>query len=311
MRCLDAKTGGAWMKRPAADLSATTDDPRTRQKGSAMTTALPYRVAACDLDRTILIGSNLSRENRQAVRSLIEHGMTVVLATGRNFHHAVRSYQDLALTGPLVTSDGALVTIPGAGGGIIGEHCLPLAVSGAIIKTAYDRRITCLNFFRHGIYASSKFDWHADMERHREIGRHFRLSNPASMIGRSIYKAFLFSHNATALDALQRDILHQHGTEAAAIRNSSFTLELISKGVSKVSGLQLAVRHLGFSSSQVVAFGDGLNDVGMFGWSGLSFCMHHGATAAREAAAMVAPPTEPAINFAAAVAAALSATTTE
>lgn len=274
-----------------------------------MTTRLHYRVAACDLDSTLLFGSGLSRENRDAVQALKEHGVMVVLATGRNFHHAVPYYRDLGLKGPLVSSDGALVTIPGAGGQIIGERVLPLPVSSAIMRAANRRRVTCLCFFRHGIYTSSKFDWHESMERHREIGRHFRFSNLQAMTGRSIYKLLLFSQTAADLDALQKEILDQQGFEVDAIRNNLHTLELISKGISKVSGLQVVARHLGISPSQVMALGDGVNDVGMFRWAGLSVCMHHGHPTAQEVADMVAPPTAPHVNFATAIAALLAAHT--
>lgn len=274
-----------------------------------MTTTLQYRVAACDLDHTLLFGSELSRENRDAVQSLKERDVMVVLATGRNFHHAVSYYRDLGLKGPLVSSDGALVTIPGVGGQIICERFLPLTASSAIMTAADQRQITCLNFFRHGIYTSSKYDWHEGMERHREMGRHFRFSNLEAMIGRSIYKSLLFSETPADLDALQKEILDQYGAEVDAIRNNPYTLELISKGVSKVSGLQVVARHLGISQSQVMAFGDGVNDVGMFRWAGLSVCMNHGAEPAKEAADLVAPETDPVVNFAAAVAAALARTT--
>lgn len=276
-----------------------------------MTTTFQYRVAACDLDRTLLSGSDLSRENRDAVQALKERDVKVVLATGRNFHHAVHYYRDLSLKGPLVTSDGALVTIPGAGGLIICERVLPLTVSAAIMTAAADRQLTCLNFFRHGIYTSSKFDWHEGMERHREMGRHFRFSTLANMAGRSIYKSLLFSETPADLDALQKDILDKYGAEVDAIRNSPWVLEFISKGVSKVSGLQVVARHLGISQSEVVAFGDGINDVGMFRWAGLSVCMNHGDELAKEAADMVAPETDPAVNFAAAVAAVLARTTSK
>jgi hydroxymethylpyrimidine pyrophosphatase-like HAD family hydrolase len=39
----------------------------------------------------------------------------------------------------------------------------------------------------------------------------------------------------------------------------------------------------------------------MFRWAGLSVCMHHGHEAAKLAATMVAPATDIAVNFAAAV----------
>jgi HAD superfamily hydrolase (TIGR01484 family) len=72
------------------------------------------RIAAIDLDGTLLDEQKqISPENAQAVASLIAHGFTIVLTTGRVYQHTLPYYRQLGLTGPVVTSDGASVRIPG------------------------------------------------------------------------------------------------------------------------------------------------------------------------------------------------------
>lgn len=271
-----------------------------------MSTSFDYKVAACDLDSTLLHGSFLSLENRDAVQSLKERNVSVVLASGRSFHHVLPYYRALGLSGPVVSADGALVSIPGADGEIISERLLPLAVSSAIMTLAAERQLTCLNFFRHGIYTSTRIDWHEGMDRHREMGRHFRHSTIEKMVSRSIYKSLLFSLTPEKLDAMQELVLARFGDVVDIIRNNPYALEIISKGVCKVAGLEVVAGYLGVDASQVVAFGDGFNDVSMFRWAGLSVCMNHGHEAAKEAATLVAPATNPEVNFAAAVAAAFA-----
>lgn len=268
-----------------------------------------YRVAASDLDSTLLHGSELSPENLRAIQFLKGRNVTVVLSTGRNFHHTVSYYRTLGLTGPMVTSDGALVSIPGAAGTIISEHTVRADVAKAIIYGAACKRITCLNFFRHGIYVTSRQYWSEGVDRHRELGRHFRHCTPEAMLKHAVYKSLLVSDNPAELDAFAACVLEHYGEVVDVIRNNPFTLEFISKGVSKVSGLQAVADYLGVDSSQVVAFGDGVNDVGMFRWAGLSVCMNHGHEAAKAAAKLVAPETDPRTNFAAAVAVAFEPTT--
>lgn len=261
-----------------------------------------FKAAGIDLDATLLNGSVLSDANRERVLWLQEQGLTIVLATGRNFHQAIRYYNELGLTGPAVTSDGALVSIPKVPGNILSERALVRDASGLILQEALKREITCLNFFRHGIYCSSKFDWNEQMERHREIGRHFRMTSIDAMLRHAVYKTLLHSSSVEALDGLQEHVLANHGEVVDAIRNSPNILEFVSKGVSKVSGLEAVAAHLGLDASRFVVFGDGVNDVGMFGWAGLSVCMNHGHSLAKAAATVVAPESDPATNFAAAVA---------
>jgi Cof subfamily protein (haloacid dehalogenase superfamily) len=266
-----------------------------------MTTSvkLPFKAAAHDLDNTLLHDSDISPENVLAVKRLTDLGLTNLIATGRNYHHALKYYRALGLTGPLVTSDGACVSIPG--GAIIQERTLPLEISRAILRLSHDSQVSCLCFFRHGIYVTSKFDWSDGMERHREMGSHFREVKPAAMHKTAIYKTLHYSETPARIDDLQAMVVESYGESVDVIRNGPNTLEVISKGVSKVSGLKAVAEYLGLDSSQFVVFGDGNNDLGMFAWAGFSVCMHHGSPLALKSASMIAPETAIGVNFATAV----------
>ena len=264
---------------------------------------LAYKAGAFDLDGTLLHGSDISPENVLAVQWLTALGLTNLIATGRVFHHALRYHRQLGLAGPMVSSDGACVSIPG--GAIILEQPLPLDVSPAIIDLAAASGVSCLCFYRHGICVTSKFDWNVNMDRHREIGSHYREGSIARMRKRPIYKTLLFATDPKRLDALQSAVQESYGKVVDAIRNSPHTLELLATGVSKVSGLAKVAEYLGLEANQFVAFGDGNNDLGMFRWAGLGVCMHHGSPLALETAGeigMIAPATAPEVNLSAAVA---------
>jgi Cof subfamily protein (haloacid dehalogenase superfamily) len=260
---------------------------------------LPFKAAAHDLDNTLLHGSDISLENVLAVNRLASLGVTNLIATGRNFHHAIKYHKALGLTGPMVSSDGACVSVPG--GAIILEQTLPLEISSALLRLSHDSEISCLCFFRHGIYVTSKFDWNENMDRHREIDSHYREVKPAAMGRKALYKTLHYSKTPARLDDLQIKVIELYGEVVDVIRNGPNTLEILPKGVSKVSGLKAVAEYLGLNSSQFVAFGDGNNDLGMFAWAGFSVCMHHGSPLALKTASMIAPETAIGANFASAV----------
>lgn len=261
---------------------------------------LSLRAAACDLDGTILDGSDISVENANAVELLTQLGVTVVLASGRNYHHMTRYYRQLGLTSPVVSSDGALVSIPN--GEIICERTMSQEASRSIMAEAERLKVSCLCFFKHGIHTSTVGDWNEAMERHREIGRHFKHSTSQALAKRRLYKALLYSRDPARLDAMQAHAERNFRQDVDAIRNGPNTLEFVAKGVSKVSALEAVAEFLHLKAENFVAFGDGKNDVGMLGWAQTSVCMHHGNPAAQTAATQVAPETDAAVNFAAAVA---------
>ncbi|MCQ9388325.1 Cof-type HAD-IIB family hydrolase [Brevibacterium sp. 50QC2O2] len=66
-------------------------------------------------------------------------------------------------------------------------------------------------------------------------------------------------------------------------------VELMAAGVTKASGLDRLCAHLGINRSEVVAFGDGLNDVDMLAWAGTGYAVANAGEAVRAAADLVAP----------------------
>jgi hydroxymethylpyrimidine pyrophosphatase-like HAD family hydrolase len=73
------------------------------------------------------------------------------------------------------------------------------------------------------------------------------------------------------------------------VRTHARFLEFMPVAVSKASALAILAERLGAASSEVIAFGDGDNDVPMFEWAGLSVAMAHGWPAALRKATYTAP----------------------
>jgi hypothetical protein len=80
------------------------------------------------------------------------------------------------------------------------------------------------------------------------------------------------------------------GTE---IRPSGLDLaEIAAAGVNKSTGLEIVCRRYSIEPADVVAFGDGLNDVDMLRWAGRSVAMSNAPPTVRAAADMIAPSNE-------------------
>ena len=69
----------------------------------------------------------------------------------------------------------------------------------------------------------------------------------------------------------------------------SHNLEISSAGADKGRALAQLCARLGIAREEVMAFGDGGNDVEMLRWAGCSFAMENGMDCAREAADQIAP----------------------
>ncbi len=265
-----------------------------------LTDLTPYRLAAVDLDQTLLSPRmKISRPNRAAVRSLVRLGMIVVPCTGRIYHQTEPYHRSLRLQGPIISSDGAHVSIPG--GPTIQEIFLDLQTAAIIRTLAKKFDVSAATHTREGVFATRQSFWNTAADRHRlNLGSAFRYAQPEELTNTPSYKVTCIADERT-LNAFGDAVTKACGVNVYASRHGSELLELTAGLVDKTTGLLAVARHYSIDMSEIIAFGDGVNDATMLKMVGLGLAMNHGCIAAKTAADLVSPITDPATNFAAAV----------
>lgn len=86
---------------------------------------------------------------------------------------------------------------------------------------------------------------------------------------------------------LWSDIVEREGLKT--VRWHEEAVDLLPAGMSKTDGIRSVVEALGLEMADVMAFGDGLNDVEMLSEVGFGVAMGNGEQAAKEAAKYVCP----------------------
>ena len=77
------------------------------------------------------------------------------------------------------------------------------------------------------------------------------------------------------------------GDEADVVSSSTMTLEVLPHGVNKGKAIAAISEKLSIPLSDMVAFGDWDNDIGMLRTAGTGICMANGSEAAKAAADFV------------------------
>jgi hydroxymethylpyrimidine pyrophosphatase-like HAD family hydrolase len=83
------------------------------------------------------------------------------------------------------------------------------------------------------------------------------------------------------MHALVEPVLAGIAQVTHSVGDNEGLIEVSAPGVTKAHTLQVVADEWGIDASEVVAFGDGLNDVEMLAWAGHSFAMADGHPAAR------------------------------
>jgi hypothetical protein len=91
------------------------------------------------------------------------------------------------------------------------------------------------------------------------------------------------------------------GRSLALTEAQGWCLEFSDPSATKGAGLAAIAKRAGIPREEVLAFGDGYNDVSMFRWAGLGVAMSHGRENALRSAHRISPVGDPANAFSRAV----------
>ena len=219
------------------------------------------RLVALDIDGTVVDRNGvLPRGVAEAVDLVVQARVPVVLSTGRSWHGTKPLFEELGLPpGPTVCSNGAVIV-----------RYPPQQIIKAI---TFDPRpvITQVEEFAPGSLIAVE-----------EIGRGYRLNDrfpDDDLTGELIIEDVEQLSSRPVTRVIVRDPTRSEEDFVALARHLglhgvsyfvgwSAWLDIAPDGVNKATALAEVAAGFGVSASDVLAFGDGRNDVEMLRWAG-------------------------------------------
>jgi Cof subfamily protein (haloacid dehalogenase superfamily) len=263
-------------------------------------TKFPYRLAAVDLDGTLLGPDKaISEQNAAAVRRLNENGAQVIIASGRRHQNSIRFQRQLQLTGPIIACQGGLIR-DGESGNVIEAHFLPQTVARDIAGEAEKNGIQVIYYHLDHLYVPEGNNRWLDLYESRVGERAETLPNLSQLDGRRALKIVWYG-DPSVLQKIRPEIAARYLGKVDVLSTEPENLEFMPRGINKAAALEKVAREFGVPREQVLAFGDAENDLQMLAWAGMGVAMRHGNAAAITAARMVSPPGPPETAFARAV----------
>jgi len=227
------------------------------------------KVVALDVDGTLLDWVDhtevMSREVIRAVQRVRDAGTHVVISTGRSLPGVLDAADMLELPGGLaVASNGAVVF----------DHP-PVEL---VHTVTFDASAAVTQLLEHVPHAAVAVE---------EIGAGYRINKPFpdgeiqgemvlqsidELVAEPVTRVIVRCPDQSAEEFAElAEKLGLHGTNYYV--GYTAWLDLAPTGVSKASGLQVVVDRLGVQAADVLAIGDGTNDVEMLQWAGRGVAM--------------------------------------
>jgi len=237
----------------------------------------PYKLVVIDIDGTLLIRADeISIENKAALAELKKRGVAVSLCSGRAIQAARSVINQLDIDGYHIFFDGALVTDP-AGRDHVYIKTIEDGIVRRAVQFAHENGVIMDLFTATGYYAERE-SWVTDIRRDyfKIIPTLIDFSRlPA---GEKVVKGTLVVRSAAekaGADKFRQTFakeLHLSLTKTPAYADVDF-INVIAAGVSKRTALDALTKRMNVPLEQVMAIGDGPNDVPILSAVGMGVAM--------------------------------------
>ncbi len=226
----------------------------------------PPGLVALDIDGTLVGYPEVtSARVREAVRAVVDAGVPVVLATGRSVFGVYPVIETLGLgDGYAVASNGAVIfSYP------------PVEILSSVTFDARPAVEAVLAVVPDALVAVEVVGDGYRVNRHfpeGEITGRMWVESVDSLVKEPVTRVIIRDPQSSAADFIRL-------AESLGLRGTNYFvgytawLDLAPDGVSKASGLQTVAERLGVAQADVLAIGDGRNDVEMLAWAGRGVAM--------------------------------------
>jgi Cof subfamily protein (haloacid dehalogenase superfamily) len=254
---------------------------------STLTT--PFRLAVFDMDDTLLgPEKQLSAENLHALARLRSMGMEVVIASGRHHSSIIAFEEKLGFKGWIISAGGAVVRHAETQE-LLYEATVPHPLALELFHRGQSLGLSVLSYHRTGIFCDKQTEWTYLYKR--RTGQ-VPVTDIPALIDTGLQK-LIWMTAAPQIQELTLQMQDEYQNRLYVVNTEHEMLEFLSPDANKALATQALAKKLGIDRAQVMAFGDGNNDVPLLEWAGMSVAMAHGRESAKRAAKTVSPPGPP------------------
>ena len=250
---------------------------------------MQYQLITLDLDDTLLNKEHcLSAATVAVIKTLKERGLIVNVATGRMLVSALPLINQLALSGPMITYNGAYIKDVSSGE-VIYQKLLEESMAREVIDF-------CIKKKMH-LHLYQGDQWYV-AEENREVLLYQRIAGVKAravtdlkkFLNGPVTKLLIVETDEERQQDYYRLLRERFDSRVSVTDSKKIYIEIMARGVSKGNALRIVAEQLGIAREKVVAIGDGRNDLAMIEWAGLGIAMAGSPPEVQAAADLIAPP---------------------
>ena len=251
------------------------------------------RLVALDMDGTLLNEKVLvSQKNQEALLECQKQGVMVILATGKARTSALLACEKSGIGHMFSTKSPGIfiqgLLVHGPDGEILSQTYLSKDVVRKSFEYAEENNIACCGFLG---------DTNVTLRSHPRLDElHERYFEPESYVASSVediveqnvYKILFYGDDEEIIKKSVKPYWEENIVEGAKITQAiPEMLELVPTGTSKATGLKKLLKEYDISPNEIMAVGDGNNDIEMLGLAGIGVAVQNATPDLKEVADVV------------------------
>ena len=245
-----------------------------------------YQMIVLDLDGTLTNRDKvITPRTKEALMEAQRRGKIVVLASGRPTAGVEPLARELELEkyGSYILSfNGGMITNC-ATGEIVFAAQIPVEANRKIVGLAEEHRVDILTYEGEEILTNNVECPYALCESKINHLPLRQVENLADYLNFQVPK-FIMLDDGDYLATVEPQVKAAMGRDFSVYRSEEFFLEIMPKGIDKAQSLARLLERLGMKKEQMIACGDGYNDLTMVKYAGLGVAMENAVLPLKNAA---------------------------
>lgn len=249
---------------------------------------MDYEMIVLDLDGTLTNRDKvITQRTKEALTEAMKQGKKVILASGRPVYGVMPLAKELRLSdygGYILAFNGGVI-MDCRTEEVVFSRMLPAESNYQIIQLALKNRVDLLTYDRDVILTNNEESSYVQLEsriNHLRV-RQLEMDELFARLDFSVPK-FLMVDDGDYLAMVEPRVKAALGKNFSVYRSEPFFLEILPRGIDKAQSLERLLQKMGLKKEQLIACGDGYNDLSMIRFAGLGVAMANGVLPVRKAA---------------------------
>lgn len=245
---------------------------------------MKYKLLVLDLDGTL---TNTRKEVTEHTRTTLikaqEQGLKIVLASGRPTYGIAPLANLLQLDkyeGYVLSYNGGEI-IDWKTGELLYKNLLDPEVLPYLYQCANDNHFAIVTYDGEYVLTEYPDDEYVLKEALLNVMKIKKVDNFLKAVQHPIAKCLIVGE-PTRLAVLEKGMYNHLHDRMGVFRSEPYFLELVPKGIDKAQSLAVLLKEIGMTKDEMIAVGDGFNDLSMIKYAGLGVAMSNAQEVVKE-----------------------------